>query len=37
MIKNTFTQQELMDALVIYFGEVTVWDKNEENSDVGLP
>jgi hypothetical protein len=26
-IKNAFTQQELMDALVIHFGVVTVWDK----------
>jgi RHS repeat-associated protein len=26
-IKDAFTQQELMDALVIHFGVVTVWDK----------
>jgi hypothetical protein len=26
-LKDTFTQQELMDALVIHFGVVTVWDK----------
>ena len=26
-LKNAFTQQELMDAFVIHFGVVTVWDK----------
>jgi len=26
-IKDGFTQQELMDAFVIHFGVVTVWDK----------
>jgi hypothetical protein len=26
-IKDAFTQQELMDAFVIHFGVVTVWDK----------
>jgi hypothetical protein len=36
-LKDAFTQQELMDALVIQFGVVTEWDKHEENSDIGLP
>jgi hypothetical protein len=26
-LKDAFTQQELMDAFVIHFGVVTVWDK----------